>query len=228
MDRSKRNARKMRTRNNSDAKIMQRVHELTRGKAFRPSPYPSLLGLQPWNQAVIRMLTSDGSLQVGKIIETGVKQLGLYSGTVVCPMEMRIISVAAWELSGKVGTVIRLYPMDFSRNEAEIVSIDAMSTHLPGSCGYVFPASLQNLTLADATDKSVVLIVDVPAKVQVELHVNVQWRGSNTSVIQMRPVIIERSQRKSTGTSETSFDGDVLDIAEELGAFEITASRTSE
>lgn len=226
MDRSKRNARRTRSKAGSDAKIMQRVHELTRGKAFRPSPYPNLLGLQPWNQAVIRMLTSDGSLQVGKIIETGIKQFGLYSGATMCPMEIRILSIAAWELSGKPGTIMRLYPMDFSRNEAEIVGVDAMSTHVPGSCGYIFPASLQNLTLANYADKTVALTIDVPPKVQVELHISVQWRGSNTSSIQMKPVIIECTQARSVRLSETSFDGDVLDIVEELGVCEISPNGT--
>lgn len=230
MDRSKRNPRKTR-RNNSEAKIMQRVHELARGKAFRPPPYPALLGLQPWNQAVIRLLTSDGLLMIGKVIETAIKQMGLYSGTTTCPMEMRILSFSAWELTGKIGTIMRIYPMDFARKEAELVSVDAMSTHLPASCGYVFPASLQNLTLSSMTDKTVLMSIDVPPEVPVELHISVQWRGSNTSVIQMKPVVIERAQRRTRrlgeASSESSFDGDVLDIAEEIGEIEITSAKST-
>lgn len=209
MDRSK--PRSRRNRAGNDAAILQRVHDLTRGKGFKPPPFPGLVGLQPWNHATIRNILTMKATGTDTLTSTNIgaaaqKQLGLTKGDVAIEIEFKVLTVTAWNLRDTSGSYVRIFPLDLVAGAHELTSVESMATRgASAGVGFHYPASNQNVILDSTTAKNIVML-DAATGNTVEVHTHIMWRGATTMDLVSRFVHVPvQKPRSNTETTENDF-----------------------
>lgn len=154
------------------------------GVSIKPNPDPPTTVDRPWNNLVVAFdVTAPGNITVGQVI-TALRAQAL-AGTTSIPIEVRLMEVRAWELTGaNLGLQI------FSCTQPTTSGVSAVKTEhdQPGRnhwacCGMSWPKSHQSEPLGSNQLDAVVLgLSTVAATADIRVHLSLVWRTQEVPV----------------------------------------------
>lgn len=207
-NRNKNQSRNMRFRgnnsnnNSSNSQIYKELH----GQKFLPTEMPPSFVAQPWNNInlILRLYeTPPISVKVSSIRTA----LQAQSGFTNVPntkdektnvhYDLRFKSFSVWAVDSQP---MSMFPMDLLNNHAELCRIDSNpQKNMYARAGYKLPLAQSSVTFSTLNQASVALLI-LQNAVKYEVHINLLWKGADTSLPTLTYVYqTDKRRRKHKG-----------------------------
>lgn len=176
--------------NNLNNSVLNSIHKELHGHKFVPSEMPPTFIAQPWNNMTLilrekraaPLLIKVSDLRIALQAQCGFSNVPFAADTnkvTNVHFDIRIKGVSVWAIDSKP---FSLLPMDLLNSKAELCRIDSNpQKNMYARAGYKFPLAQSSVTISTFTQPTVV-ILNLQNANEYEIHLNVLWKGADTSL----------------------------------------------
>lgn len=178
------------------------IYKELHGAKFLPSEMPPSFVAQPWNNIVL-IIRKRQSPPIQITIADVRTALQAQSGFTNVPVgkdekvnvhfDLRFKSYSVWAIDSKPMSML---PMDLLNNKAELCRIDSNpQKNMYARAGYRLPLAQSSVTYSTFAQSNVV-VLNLQNSTEYEIHINLLWKGADTSLPSLSYVYPDHKRRR--------------------------------